>query len=188
MATAPGQEPVPWYVRWTRWRQTSRQEAQAAEQALLSQCSRTYQVADVRVGPTDRHYMHMIHGARALQQLAASCQGSQHYSHACMHAGGPEGGTPVVVRTAALCPPKLKPALMIAMSMQMLPGYGAGAGFFWRYATGAEAHRPSLCMRCPDLEVSQEPGRHGRAFPGILCGPARYVCSRLSSSTLRSLI
>ena len=99
MAAAPAQEPVPWYVRWTRWRQTSRQEALAAEQALLSQCSRTYQVADVRVGPTARHTMHMIHGAHV------SCAGlscASRSSHPTMqHAGGPEEATPVVVRIAA---------------------------------------------------------------------------------------
>lgn len=92
--------------RYTRWRQTSRQEALAAEEKLLGLCSGHYtartpaagapvafqraqlveackaeQVSDVRVGPTDQHTMHTI-------------------------TGGPEGGTPVV----------------------MLPGYGAGAG------------------------------------------------------------
>ena len=71
--------------RVTRWRQTSRREAVAAEQKLLARCSGQYSVSDVRVGPTEAHTMHTI-------------------------TGGPAGGTPVV----------------------MLPGYGAGAGFFWK--------------------------------------------------------
>ncbi|KDD72801.1 hypothetical protein H632_c2881p0, partial [Helicosporidium sp. ATCC 50920] len=57
-ATACGGPGVPWFRRYTRWRQTSRAEAVAAERELLSLCSTGFQTSDVPVAP--KEFMHTL--------------------------------------------------------------------------------------------------------------------------------
>jgi len=77
------------YVRYTRWKPTSRPEAVAAEQKLLALCRARLEVRDVPVGAGPQDFMHTI-------------------------SGGAPGSPPLV----------------------LVPGYGAGAGFFFRNLDG----------------------------------------------------
>ncbi|KAK9813732.1 hypothetical protein WJX73_005841 [Symbiochloris irregularis] len=53
---------LPWYIRYTRWRPTSRAEAVSAEKKLLHLCKTPFDVDDVPVGPTKHHIMHTVTG------------------------------------------------------------------------------------------------------------------------------
>ncbi|KAK9917093.1 hypothetical protein WJX75_000828 [Coccomyxa subellipsoidea] len=84
---------LPWYVRYTRWKPTSRAEAVAAERNLLSLCSTPLEVSDVAVGKQRQQFMHTI-------------------------SAGPANAPPMV----------------------LVPGYGAGAAFYFRNLDGLAVH------------------------------------------------
>ncbi|BDA50675.1 (Lyso)-N-acylphosphatidylethanolamine lipase [Coccomyxa sp. Obi] len=84
---------LPWYVRYTRWKPTSRGEAVAAERNLLGLCSTQLDIRDVAVGEGQQQFMHTI-------------------------SAGPADAPPMV----------------------LLPGYGAGAGFYFRNIDSLAQH------------------------------------------------
>ncbi|BDA40726.1 probable (Lyso)-N-acylphosphatidylethanolamine lipase at C-terminar half [Coccomyxa sp. Obi] len=53
---------LPWYIRYTRWKPTSRGEAVAAECNLLGLCSTQLDIRDVAVGEGRQEFMHTISG------------------------------------------------------------------------------------------------------------------------------
>eukprot|EP00878_Enallax_costatus_P023828 GHUV01025380.1.p1 GENE.GHUV01025380.1~~GHUV01025380.1.p1 ORF type:complete len:414 (+),score=72.62 GHUV01025380.1:55-1296(+) len=86
---------LPWWMKVTRWRQTSKQEAVHAERGILNLLRSKWQVEDVPVAPKPEHYMHTLTNVTSAE-------------------GGQQQG----------------PALVL------MPGYGAGTGFFYRNLDG----------------------------------------------------
>ncbi|KAF8057920.1 1-acylglycerol-3-phosphate O-acyltransferase [Scenedesmus sp. PABB004] len=80
---------LPWWLRASRWRQTSKAEAVAAERGLLGLLRGRWRVEDVPVAASPEHYVHATTGG--------------------------EPGAPALV---------------------LMPGYGAGTGFFFRNLDG----------------------------------------------------
>eukprot|EP00882_Tetradesmus_deserticola_P018024 GHRQ01019339.1.p1 GENE.GHRQ01019339.1~~GHRQ01019339.1.p1 ORF type:complete len:246 (+),score=60.53 GHRQ01019339.1:110-847(+) len=82
---------LPWWMRMTRWRPTSKEEAVHAEMGILNLLRSKWQVEDVPVGPGPEQYMHTLTNNSS------------------------SGNEPVQ-----------------GPAMVLMPGYGAGTGFFFR--------------------------------------------------------
>eukprot|EP00882_Tetradesmus_deserticola_P007407 GHRQ01007804.1.p1 GENE.GHRQ01007804.1~~GHRQ01007804.1.p1 ORF type:complete len:467 (+),score=186.71 GHRQ01007804.1:110-1510(+) len=82
---------LPWWMRMTRWRPTSKEEAVHAELGILNLLRSKWQVEDVPVGPGPEQYMHTLTNNSS------------------------SGNEPVQ-----------------GPAMVLMPGYGAGTGFFFR--------------------------------------------------------
>ncbi|KAG1679091.1 hypothetical protein FOA52_000446 [Chlamydomonas sp. UWO 241] len=62
---APPAHAVPWWVRWSRWRQQSPTEGEAWEAQLLKTSTKTpLEAINVPVGPGPQDFIHTVHGGK----------------------------------------------------------------------------------------------------------------------------
>eukprot|EP00882_Tetradesmus_deserticola_P015678 GHRQ01016705.1.p1 GENE.GHRQ01016705.1~~GHRQ01016705.1.p1 ORF type:complete len:233 (+),score=46.94 GHRQ01016705.1:110-808(+) len=119
---------LPWWMRMTRWRPTSKEEAVHAEMGILNLLRSKWQVEDVPVGPGPEQYMHTLTNNSS------------------------SGNEPVQ-----------------GPAMVLMPGYGAGTGFFFRCGTRCLARLGAAAVWyqcCSLLQAATQTGcvrcnRHG---------------------------
>ncbi|CAL5229333.1 g12639 [Coccomyxa viridis] len=144
---------LPWYIKYSRWKPTSRQEAVHAEKSLLQLCSTPLDVRDVSVGQDQQQFMHTI-----------SAEDQALFSPIMCILKGDFGvcSTPLDVRDVSVGQDQQQFMHTISAGdqasppMVMLPGYGAGSGFYFRNIGGLAQH---FRLHCVDLLGTGMSGR-----------------------------
>ncbi|KAJ9530113.1 hypothetical protein QJQ45_023374 [Haematococcus lacustris] len=132
---------TPWWTRWTRWRQTSQAEASAAEQGLLSLLKVPLAVHNVRVGPGPQDFLHTVLGGGAALPPSAPTVPQASTPRACFTSRSPSApdSTAQASPAAAAANLPVAPAgsqVQQAPPLVLMPGYGAGTGFFFKNLEG----------------------------------------------------